>query len=773
MTHGSKERSGGFYLPKNLSSMTHQKRAAAMSTAVFSLSFTLCNLASGVGLFQRNAFVPALPAERLQALKQNSGKHGPNRLQIGVRRVLDKPITVTAASAPAEQWQLRSDGKRVWSAQVVAPGALGVRLHLEKLNLPQGVRVLVYDLTGSPESATSVMANDLAGAKDFWAPTSLTPGAQIEIEASPGVDLGTISLGLKELSYLYDLPLTGAPKVGSCDVDLSCYPGYAQTATGVAKIQFVNAGHTFVCSGCLLAASGSGDYFLTANHCISDQTAASSITFFWFYQTTSCNGSAAGGTQTHQGGTILAASSANDFTFLQLRQAAPSDAARLPWSTSQPSSSDTLACIQHPGGSYKRISLGQYAGSDPNFWGVRWSTGVTEDGSSGGPLLNGSQEVIGQLSAGFNGGPGSSCSTPAAPDSFGRFDVTYASIQQWLSGSGGGGGFTPVKGTYTGLFSDPNNITPRTAGSFTISTTTKGTFSGSLQAGPARYSFSGEFDGNGAAEVLTKQTRSGQLSVSLQVDPADSDHITGVVTDNANFSAQLDGDRAIYDGRALSSPQQGQFILTCPGSPDPASAPGGSSYATVNVNSKGQIKMGAALADGGKASQSATLAKSGRWPLYVPTYGGQGMLLGWINFSDGGGLSGTMTWVRPNIFAARYYASGFSMQSDASGGPYQRPGRGQTVLNMSGAQVTLSGGSLSDTVMIDGQLESNNRIVDSSNNKTVLSFSSSTGIFSGKAVDPATSQPVSFSGIADQSSNTGVGYFLFQGESGQVTVTSQ
>jgi S1-C subfamily serine protease len=56
-------------------------------------------------------------------------------------------------------------------------------------------------------------------------------------------------------------------------------------------------------------------------------------------------------------------------------------------------------------------------------------------GNSGGPLLNANHQVVGQLNAGWNG-PGSSCANPAAPDQFGRFDVTYQKIHQWLGGGG-------------------------------------------------------------------------------------------------------------------------------------------------------------------------------------------------------------------------------------------------------------------------------------------------------------------------------------------------
>src|SRR5207253_1051457 len=124
-----------------------------------------------------------------------------------------------------------------------------------------------------------------------------------------------------------------------------------------------------------------------------------------------------------------------------------------------------------------------------NFWAAHWSSGVTENGSSGGPLLNSAHQVIGQLNGGFNG-PGSSCSDPSAPDQFGRFDVTYAAIQQWLLGQQSGNpasvsnGVTPPRGTYNGLFtSSPDNPPAQSSGFITFTVTANNRFTGRLQIG--------------------------------------------------------------------------------------------------------------------------------------------------------------------------------------------------------------------------------------------------------------------------------------------------
>ena len=73
------------------------------------------------------------------------------------------------------------------------------------------------------------------------------------------------------------------------------------------------------------------------------------------------------------------------------------------------------------------MSLGTntgFAGSDLR---VVWSQGTTEGGSSGSGLFDAADRVRGQLRGGD-----ASCSTPTNPDFYGRFDLTFPSVSEWL-----------------------------------------------------------------------------------------------------------------------------------------------------------------------------------------------------------------------------------------------------------------------------------------------------------------------------------------------------
>jgi hypothetical protein len=453
---------------------------------------------------------------------------------------------------------------------------------------------------------------------------------------------------------------------------------------------------------------------------------------------------------------------------MRLRQSPPSGAAPLNWSTDPASSGETVTCIHHPGGSYKRISFGNKIGSTGNFWGVQWNSGVTEPGSSGSPLLNGNHQVIGQLNAGFGGGAGSSCGDPNAPDQFGRFDVTYPAIQQWLNGSSPPPQPTFVKGTYNGLFYDPDNgPSLHSAGAFTVVNSSKGNFTGKLQIGAARYAFRGQFDSTGAAQFNVPNRG---ISGQLQIDPNDSDHITGIVS-GGSWTSQMDGDRLVF-GIGNTSAQAGQYTIVMPNGSDPSSGPGGDSYGTVTVDRTGKVRLAAALADGSKFSQATTISKDGRWPLYASLNTGRGFIFSWINFasSDSDDLSGNVVWARPSVSTAKLYPQGFSYQATLSGSRYTRPSPGSSVLDLSDAVVVFDGGDLSGEVVDNVSIGPNSRVTNQGSDNLKLSFSPNNGLFRGTLRTPDSVRSIPFSGVVFQKQNTADGYFLGQTQSGTVVV---
>jgi hypothetical protein len=231
-----------------------------------------------------------------------------------------------------------------------------------------------------------------------------------------------------------------------CERDIVCRTsppsGFTSTANAVARMVFTKSGSSYLCTGTLLnnGFSPKKRTFWTANHCIGTQSVANTLQTYWFYQATTCNGSTVSSSaRTLTGGAYLRHNnSARDTALLELKTAPPAGAVYAGWSSAAIAATNTaIEGIHHPAGDVKKYSLGTVTllsgnidGKGP-FYRVRWSTGVTEGGSSGSGLFTVSGGNY-QLRGGLYGGL-SYCSAPTDPDYYSRFADVYSSFSSYLT----------------------------------------------------------------------------------------------------------------------------------------------------------------------------------------------------------------------------------------------------------------------------------------------------------------------------------------------------
>ncbi|MDX9974052.1 MAG: Ser-Thr-rich GPI-anchored membrane family protein, partial [FCB group bacterium] len=395
------------------------------------------------------ASVPSLPTVKLPAPDLEKARQedaqGVAGLAKGVRRIglvqnLDTPVVVTETAVSTGAWEALPDGRRIWAAVFSAPGALGQRFHLSEVALPAEAQLLAYN-ADAPEERYSV---DVADLGEGWSPTCFSERVAIEIVAPAGA---VVRLTMDRAVYIYAGPSewNWEKAAGSCNVDVSCYSAWADLSRGVGGLGTVNNNGYLWCTGTLLADQNpntSIPYFLTANHCVANQTEAGSLEIYWLYQTSGCGGSPPSPRtvpRTTGGADYLAGApfnSGNDFALLRLRGTLPAGLTFVGWETAATSGGADAVCIHHPDGDYKRISMGNTNQSVPptfgipseRYYGVYWYLGVTEPGSSGSPLFDAStQRLIGQLWGGT-----SACALPNDPDVYGRFDKTYPVVKSYL-----------------------------------------------------------------------------------------------------------------------------------------------------------------------------------------------------------------------------------------------------------------------------------------------------------------------------------------------------
>src|SRR5204863_2600917 len=144
------------------------------------------------------------------------------------------PVIVNRDTASATEWTVLPNGWRVLTVEITAQGALGMRVHLESLSLPDGARLILYDPLNPAPDTTPISKQTLAGDREIWAKTIFSERVVVECQLPPNVEPSAVSFTVTGLSQLYRLVLPEAQlKVGSCDLDASCYPDWSAAEAAI------------------------------------------------------------------------------------------------------------------------------------------------------------------------------------------------------------------------------------------------------------------------------------------------------------------------------------------------------------------------------------------------------------------------------------------------------------------------------------------------------------------------------------------------------------
>ena len=392
-----------------------------------------------------------------------------------VGQARDVQATKSAAAMQSMwQWKNTAVGGKVAAISFNAEGAYGLRLGVLVKQLPGSATVRVYTQS-APDKVFQISGqailqlierNQAAGdqsdaARTWWTPDTGEGEATLEVELPPGVAASALDIAVPQLSHIFEnlsLPTAQeyqeqveAAKINesdTCNLDANCYSENAQERNAVARMLFTKDGGSYLCTGTLMNDTQNSfkPYFLTANHCISTQTVASSLETRWFYRSPSCNsGTLQSSTVRKTGGAqLLYASGNTDTAFMLLNDTPPGGTLFAGWSANTVAAGTSVVGLHHPSGDLLKISFGavnsqancqpttgsgfQCSGTSGNYYRVSWSQGTTEGGSSGSALFQGGY-VVGTLYGGS-----ATCTNRSAYDYYGRFDVAYnAAIKAWLN----------------------------------------------------------------------------------------------------------------------------------------------------------------------------------------------------------------------------------------------------------------------------------------------------------------------------------------------------
>ena len=165
----------------------------------------------------------------------------------------------------------------------------------------------------------------------------------------------------------------------------------------VGRMLFQEGGGWFLCTGFLMWGE---DHFMTNEHCISSQAAVDSLEVRFNYEKASCGGDTEKAFETFEGDRLLLANHPKDVAVLSLAGGPSAAYGFLPLSDRRPDLDEPLYLPQHAGGGVKKVSVTDCRVS------VRKTDGFapdsdfghqcdTEPGSSGSPVLDGTNQVVG------------------------------------------------------------------------------------------------------------------------------------------------------------------------------------------------------------------------------------------------------------------------------------------------------------------------------------------------------------------------------------------
>lgn len=351
---------------------------------------------------------------------------------------------------------LLADGTKIWRLGIRSKNAYSINVLFSEYELPEGARLFLY----SPDQSQILGSfNHQNNSELGILPVAPIQGEELIIEYQEPADVdfgGRLKVG--EVNHAYR-DIRGSEPTNSTSSSYACMPPplcisdtttYYDDVIRSVVLLIVN-GET-LCSGVLInnTRNDGTPYLLTASHCLNKSFTitnpdyaqmAGTIVSFFNYESPFCSTILRGTEELSMASAKrIAVNEKTDLALLQLLEMPPVyyRPYYAGWNISE-AHTPQYVNIHHPVGSPKRInfcskaikliSFSENGGTDPynfnpnSFWQVsEWETGSTAGGSSGSPLFDNQNRIIGALTGGK-----STCSTP-------KNDVFYALSKSWTSG---------------------------------------------------------------------------------------------------------------------------------------------------------------------------------------------------------------------------------------------------------------------------------------------------------------------------------------------------
>lgn len=339
-----------------------------------------------------------------------------------------------------------ADGTRVWRLGIRSAGAYSINVLFSEYELPEGAQLFLYN-----PDRTHILGsfNHLNNSELKMLPVSPVRGDELIIEYQEPANAafhGRVKVG--EVNHDYRNFKSYEPKddypIYSCIPALTCLQQDTNKYNDIGRsVVIVIIDGITACTGTLInnTLNDGKPYLLTASHCLNRQfaiknpdyeTIAGSIVTFFNYDSPLCSPVMRGTEEMSMASAYFRATNEKtDMALLELTEIPPVyyQPYYAGWNAKDKGTAP-YSCIHHPNASPKRISLTDDVEQDSypskslfdsdGHWHVKeWTAGSTYGGSSGAPLFDDKNRIIGGLSGGL-----SSCTDPSN-------DFFYSFSRSW------------------------------------------------------------------------------------------------------------------------------------------------------------------------------------------------------------------------------------------------------------------------------------------------------------------------------------------------------
>jgi len=447
---------------------------------------------------------------------------------------------------PKNSGKWYSDGEvMVWQLRIRSVGAYSLNVIFGRFNLPENARLFLIgtksgEIKGAYTSANNSESHVLAiepldGDEllvQYEEPVGVTFPGEIEISR-----ISHDFMNINASGPHRPLGISGA-----CNKNVNCVIASGTSEIRDAVCRLLIEG-TELCTGTLINNTklDGTPYLLTAYHCVNTEAAANSTVFLFNYESPTCQSIDGDVSHSLSGSSLKASFDSLDFAFVRLTNQVPFvyHPYFAGWNRMIQAPPSSMS-IHHPKGDIKKVAIDKDIPETASystkyhsnaFWKIlKWDNGVTEEGSSGGPLFDQNKQLIGTLTGGS-----AVCDSPIN-DYFEKFTLawdykkeTSRQLKAWLDPNNSNvqslNGFTPNTGqTLCKPVTNFENNESYSAIQIVNGTTKRGYYSGTNSAGftdfGEKYTFStsSEIQGIslGIAKVKTNPAFNESL-ISIQV----------------------------------------------------------------------------------------------------------------------------------------------------------------------------------------------------------------------------------------------------------------